>query len=40
MGTVKREWQDTGEILRYFGKGKKTMGTLVQIQLDIEKGKE
>src|SRR4030066_2161967 len=22
LGTVKREWQDTGEILRYFGKGK------------------
>jgi hypothetical protein len=23
VGTVKREWQDTGEILRYFGKGQK-----------------
>jgi len=23
VGTVKREWQDTGEILRYFGKGEK-----------------
>jgi len=22
MGRVKREWQETGEILRYFGKGK------------------
>ena len=22
MGTMKREWQDTGEILRYFGEGK------------------
>ncbi len=24
-GTVKREWQDTGEILRYFGKGKESV---------------
>ena len=23
VGTVKRKWQDTGEILRYFGKGKR-----------------
>jgi REP element-mobilizing transposase RayT len=23
LGTVKREWQDTGEILRYFGRGKR-----------------
>ena len=23
VGTVKREWQDTGEILRYFGRGQK-----------------
>ena len=25
MGTVKREWQDTGEILRYFGKGNRSI---------------
>jgi len=25
MGTVKRKWQDTGEILRYFGKGRKAV---------------
>ena len=25
MGTMKREWQDTGEILRYFGEGKRSI---------------
>jgi putative transposase len=25
MGTVKREWQDRGEILRYFGEGKRSI---------------
>jgi putative transposase len=25
IGTLKREWQDTGEVLRYFGKGKQSV---------------
>jgi hypothetical protein len=35
MGTVKREWQDTGEILRYFGKGK---GSVKRYAAFVEEG--
>ena len=35
MGTVKREWQDTGEILRYFGEGK---GSVKRYAAFIEEG--
>ena len=35
MGTVKREWQDTGEVLRYFGKGR---GSVKRYAAFIEEG--
>jgi hypothetical protein len=35
MGTVKREWQDTGEILGYFGKGK---GSVKRYAAFVEEG--
>jgi REP element-mobilizing transposase RayT len=35
MGRVKREWQETGEILRYFGKGK---GSVEQYAAFVEEG--
>jgi hypothetical protein len=35
MGRVKREWQETGEILRYFGKGK---GAVEQYAAFVEEG--
>jgi hypothetical protein len=35
LGTVKREWQDTGEILRYFGKGK---GSVKRYAAFVEEG--
>jgi hypothetical protein len=40
MGTVKREWQDTGEILRYFGKGKGSVkGYAAFVEEGISRGK-
>jgi REP element-mobilizing transposase RayT len=40
MGTVKRKWQDTGEILRYFGKGKGSVkGYAAFVEEGISRGK-
>jgi REP element-mobilizing transposase RayT len=40
MGTLKREWQDTGEILRYFGKGKGSVKRYVAfVEEGVSRGK-
>ena len=40
MGTTKRKWQDTGEILRYFGKGKGSVRQYAAfVEEEISRGK-